>query len=86
MSAWYVTMTDKFMSGWGKARGRVNKLVFVCDSLEQALIVSANARARSDQKYISVTTGRRPWYSPERYMVQFKTVNDYPKWYQKGAF
>ena len=25
---YYVTMTDKFMSGWGKARGKINKLVF----------------------------------------------------------
>jgi len=24
---WYVTMTDKFMSGWGEARGKTNKFL-----------------------------------------------------------
>ena len=28
---YYVTMTDKFMSGWGEAAGKVNKLVIECE-------------------------------------------------------
>ena len=27
---YYVTMTDRFMTGWGEAKDKINKLVFVC--------------------------------------------------------
>jgi len=49
---YYVTMTDKFMSGWGLAKGKINKLIFSCDTYEQAIIVRNNAQARTDQIYI----------------------------------
>jgi len=32
----YVTMTDKFMSGWGMAEGKTNKLVLECKNLHEA--------------------------------------------------
>ena len=33
MGEYYVSMTDKFFSNWGKARGRINKLVIECETL-----------------------------------------------------
>ena len=33
---YWVTMTDRFMSGWGLAKGLKNKLVFECESLAEA--------------------------------------------------
>lgn len=82
---WYVTMTDKFMSGWGPATGKINKLVFVCDSLEQAGIVEQNALNRSDQKYVNICSNK-PYYNPNKYYVQEKTIEDYPAWYKPGYF
>ncbi len=29
---YYVTATDKFMSGWGLAKGRTNKVVVICEN------------------------------------------------------
>jgi hypothetical protein len=81
---YYVTMTDKFMSGWGPARGKINKLIFICNSYEQAAIVAANAEKRSDQKHINITD-RRPYYNPTRYYAQIKTIADYPRWYDPKA-
>ena len=81
----YVSMTDKFMSGWGKADGKINKLVFECDTYEQAEIVAENARNRSDQKNVNICLNR-PSYPASRYLTQAKTISDYPKWYQAGAF
>jgi hypothetical protein len=81
----YVTMTDSFLSGWGRAEGKINKLVFECDSKEEAFTVMENAEARGDQKYINYTY-KKPYYSPSRYLAQFKTKEEYGKWYEKGAF
>jgi hypothetical protein len=81
----FVTMTDTFMSGWGKAENKINKLVFICDNYEEATIVAENARNRGDQKYINITN-KKPYYSSDRYYVQFKNKEEYPNWYKKGYF
>ena len=50
----YVTMTDKFMSGWGEATNKTNKFIIVCDSWEQAETIERNAKKRSEMKYINI--------------------------------
>ena len=30
----YVSMTDKFLSGWGLANNKIDKLVIVCENFE----------------------------------------------------
>lgn len=50
----YVTMTDKFMSGWGMAANKTNKFIIVCDNWEQAEIIERNAKKRSEMKYINI--------------------------------
>jgi hypothetical protein len=82
---YYVTMTDKFMSGWGMAQGKKNKLVFICDTYEEAEIVEQNATNRNDMKYINVTS-KKPYYNSNEYYVQIKTKEEYPTWYQRGYF
>lgn len=82
---YYVTMTDKFMSGWGHARGKINKLVFECESFQEALIVMENAENRTDQKHINYRD-TKPYFSPKKYLVQIKTKADYPSWYKPGYF
>ena len=44
MSKYYVTMTDEFMSGWGNAARKTNKLVIECDSMCEAIVVEGNAK------------------------------------------
>lgn len=50
----YVRMTDKFMSGWGPAKGKKNVLVVACDTLEQAEKIEQAARRRSEMKYVQL--------------------------------
>jgi hypothetical protein len=78
-------MTDKFMSGWGNAKGRINKLIFICDTVDEAKIVFKNAGERSDMKFINICY-KKPWYSPEKYYVQEKTKESYPSWYVVNYF
>lgn len=80
----YVTMTDAFLSGWGRAEGKINKLVFICDNLEEAERVRDYARTRREMKYINIRY-TKPHYDGNRYLVQFKTREDYPGWYEGGV-
>lgn len=81
----YVTMTDKFMSGWGEAKGKANKLIFVCKDMSEAMIVADNAENRTDQKFVNICENR-PYYNKDRYHTQIKTKEDYPCWYVEGFF
>lgn len=85
MAKYFVSMTDKFMSGWGEARGKINKLIFECETYEEALIVEENAQNRSDQKNINICS-KRPYYPSRSHYTQVKTKEIYPSWYEKGYF
>ena len=82
---YYVTMTDRFLSGWGEARDKINKIVLVCHGAEEAKIVEDNAHNRTDMKYINVCT-TKPYYNHQRYLVQYKTKEDYNNWYVPNYF
>lgn len=82
---YYVTMTDKFLSGWGGADGKIFKVVYECDSLEVAEIVAQNARARGDQKNINIVN-KKPVYSSKTHRTEYKDSSNGERWYVKGAF
>ncbi|MFQ3543597.1 hypothetical protein Q7A53_05880 [Halobacillus rhizosphaerae] len=82
---YYVTMTDNFMSGWGMAEGKINKLVFECESLKEARIVEENANNRDDMKYVKIRS-TCPYYNSSKYYTQFKNKDEYPAWYQENYF
>lgn len=58
---YWVSMTDKFMSGWGMATNKTNKLVIACDTYEQAETIERNARKRREMKYVNLCI-RKPRY------------------------
>lgn len=55
---YYVTMTDKFMSGWGMAEGKTNKFIVVCESYDEAWIIKQNAEKRSEMKHINIVSSK----------------------------
>ena len=79
---YYVTMTDRFMSGWGKADGKTNKLVISCHTWEEAETVARNASRRHEMKYVNITS-HRPSYNPDRFCVSWHGRNegDYESWF-----
>ncbi len=81
----YVSMTDKFMSGWGEAKGLIAKYIYECDSWEEAEKVEQNALARGDQKYVNICL-KKPYYNQNRYLVMEKNKRDNPTWYIKDYF
>lgn len=57
----WVTMTDKFMSGWGMAANKTNKLIIACYTYQQAEIIERNANRRNEMKYVNICS-RKPRY------------------------
>lgn len=51
---WGVVATDKFMSGWGGAKGGLSKCCWACPSLESAERLEPAIRARREMRYVSV--------------------------------
>ena len=79
----YVTMTDKFMSGWGCSEGKINTYVIECESHQQAQICAKNARLRSEMKYINIVS-KKPYYNQKRYLVSLKKFSDLGSIWTKG--
>jgi len=74
----YVTMTDKFMSGWGYAQGRINKLIVECNTIDEAEQIERTARRRPEMKYVNICT-RRPRYGAH-VLESWKTYADMTGW------
>lgn len=72
---YFVTMTDKFMSGWGKAEGRISKFVVECETYEQAKTIEQNAKKRDEMKYVNITT-KKPYYNVKKYITTTKQYNN----------
>ena len=72
----YVTMTDKFLSGWGMANGKINKLVISCASQKEANIVYDNAVNRGEMKYVNIVM-KKPYYPPKQYYVSWHNRSTY---------
>ncbi len=70
----YVTMTDKFLSGWGQAGGKTSKFVVCCETMQQAEVIERNARKREEMKYINITT-RKPYYNNNKYITTFRNFS-----------
>ena len=79
---YWVTMTDKFMSGWGRAKGKINKLVLECEGYTEALTVANNAEDRDEMKYVNIRD-TKPYYNKSRYYVSYHDKTDYSRWYRK---
>lgn len=70
----YVTMTDKFMSGWGRAKGMTNKLIIQCQTIEQAEQIERAARYRDEMTYVNIRT-TKPYYG-SNILASWKTWDE----------
>ena len=75
-----VTMTDKFMSGWGMAKGKINKLVIECENSVQAEKIAYYARRnRNEMKYINIRYSK-PYYNSNKYLTSYNKYYDMGRW------
>ncbi len=69
---YYIIATDEFMSGWGRSENKTNKLIFCCETEDEALNVRWNLVRRKDMKNIEVRK-IKPKYSAKLNFVQYYT-------------
>jgi hypothetical protein len=82
---YYVSMTDSFLSGWGMAKDKTNKLVIECDTWNEAMIVKRNAKDRSEMKYVRLSYNK-PKYNQSFYYTQYETKANYEGWFKPNNF
>ena len=71
----YVWMTDKFMSGWGKATAKTAKYVVECDNAEQADAIYRAALDRSEMKHVN-SGNEVPYWNKSQTQVTVKKFAD----------
>ena len=59
--SYFVTMTDRFLSGWGGAQSRKAKYVVECATLEQARHIERAANMRDEMIYVHLVTKKLVW-------------------------
>lgn len=67
---YYVVMTDKFLSGWGGAEGKISKFIIVCDTYKQAREMSERCENWEEMRYVNIHE-KKPYYSPNKYHVAY---------------
>lgn len=72
---YYVTMTDKFFSGWGRCEGRLSKFVIECDTHPQAVEILEKAKARDEMRRVNIRL-TRPKYPERRYLTKIMHYNE----------
>lgn len=78
----YVRMTDKFMSGWGCAEGKISVFVVECDDYDQAAKVLRAARGRQEMKRVAICA-RKPRERAHQ-VVSFRHASELgPIWFQE---
>ena len=54
---WLITATDKFLSGWGQAKGGKSKCAWACTPQDAAKVLQW-VESRDDMKYVNATNGK----------------------------
>lgn len=78
---YYVTMTDRFFSGWGRAEGKLSKFIIECETYEQAEQIKAVAKTRSEMRYINIRS-TKPYYDSRKYYSSWKTYEQMTGWHK----
>ncbi len=78
----YVTMTDKFLSGWGLAKGKISKVVIECETLDMAKKIYKHVGERNEMKNVNITS-RKPYYTSKKYHVSLKTSEECRWWFEE---
>lgn len=75
---WFVTCTDKFLSGWGRAEGKIAKRICICKDHAEAEKLRDRMERNKEKhmlRYINAVP-TFPYYSPNKYTVSIDVYSD----------
>ena len=74
----YVWATDKFLSVWGKADGKIHKQVAVCDNWTEADQMIAGFKSDDTFKNVNYST-KKPSWNASRYTSTFRPAKNWTR-------
>ena len=74
----FISATDKFLSGWGCAEGKIHKQVVICENWDIADRVARNM-VGNGYKYVN-SRKTLPAYPQSRYSCSYRLASDCPLW------
>lgn len=83
---YFVTMTDRSLSGWGEAEGKIAKRVILCKTFREARIIEdgiKNCKNQNGKRYINICSDF-PRYNAKRYKVSIDLYGDCPLYIEKS--
>ena len=78
MAQIYVYATDKFLSVWGCAEGKIHKQVAVCDNWDEADKMIAGFKSDDSFKHVNWTT-KKPYFNSNRYTATFRPAKQWTR-------
>src|SRR5512138_1255677 len=81
---YYVLANDSFLSNWGTAAGKTNTVILPCKSYDEAEIVAANAKARSEMRRVRIAYLKPKLSSHIIYSLMDRETAG--RWYTPGGF
>lgn len=76
MAQFYVSATDKLLSGWGEATGKTSKFVVACDTKDQVKQTKKwmeSQTLRGEHVFGNIVTSReKPYFTPANYHTSVK--------------
>jgi len=75
LTKYYVTATDNFMSGWGKADEKINKWVIVCETREEAEKIQKKVKTRKEMTYVNIRASK-PYYDETEYYTSWSKAEE----------
>lgn len=67
---YYITATDKFMSGWGKATNKINKVVSGTNNYSEAESIERKFKNRPEFKNVNIRI-TKPYYDKKNYLISY---------------
>ena len=80
----YVLANDSFMSGWGRAKDMTNTVILPCADYSEAIVVSDNARNRSEMRWVRIVGEKPRLRAGVLYSLMDRENAD--RWYKRGGF
>ena len=72
----YVFATDKFLSGWGCASGKIHKQVAVCKNWDEAERMLRGFGGDNSYKFVNWPY-KKPYFPPSRYTATFRPSENF---------
>lgn len=84
--SYFVTMTDRILSGWGGAEGKTAKRIILCKTLKEARIIQdgiKNCKNQNGMRYVNICT-EFPKYNEKRYKISIDVFEDCSLYIEKS--